>query len=723
MIRISALCALMLACAAFPARAEDVAAPGREARAIGGNLGPGQWEENSPLAEADDEGRPVLIRAEGVSGITSSMMPIPDDVTHVRVRAAVKTRGIDDFDISYNAALYVVFHDTEKHFIVRREMVDWVNGTTDWTVLERTIPVPAEMAGRLRLVLELSKTRGGEAFLRDARVDSVAPDRDEPSVRVSVESLRLGGEPPVRFEGEDDRFVLSNLFGDRLDPVLGFRVDLSSETEAADSLTLETRILDHENRVLWRAERPSRRDEAHEFAVSRRGAGEFPLDSYLRFEARAVGPDGSVLGDRTIPFGILSQDGDLESTPVPGAVARASLSSPFGTYPCNTTIDRNIPDFQRKSLFALRMSGADWVRAVHEWIQPAPTNLVEVASAGLGEIDRLPTGPFNFMELVWMGRPHPEWWTENAPPGVHVGDPAPFEHYVRRACADLAGTLHTVTFLCEPDFRDPDAVAAYVAFQQRVAAAVKEACPGVRVASPGFNSGKEPLETYLKAGVGRGSDIIDIHSYATSLSLMEEWMIRHRELVDQYAPGKELWSAEIAPRWTVANDPRQMADRLVKIYVIGLRRDFKKLFWFNWRPRAFYRWDAALVEEDRRVTPRPAWFAYRTLVSQLRDHTFAGELAMGEGVRAFRFSGPAERGEVVVLWRRDHSAEPVGLEVGPSAGPTVQAIDYLGLSRHVDVVDGRAEIAAPHPVFVRVAPAPRASIGRPARPVKAFVKN
>ncbi|MBN1556591.1 MAG: hypothetical protein JW951_00430, partial [Lentisphaerae bacterium] len=408
--------------------------------AIGGNLGPASWQASGAPGAEGDEARALRLQAGGVSHIGSTYISIPDETRYLRVQASIKTRGIDDFDVSYNAALYASFHYPELDFIVRREMVGWANGTTDWTVLDRTIEVPAEMAERLRLVFELSKTRGGAAYLRDVRVDTAVPERRVPPVRLTLQTLRFSAAP-VRFEGEDAGFVLSNLFGDRLDPAIGFTIDAASDASSVpEALNLETRILDHEGGVLWEASRPTRPDDRHVIAVPRDGAAGLPLDTYLVFEAKAVeDPGGTVLGSGRLPFGILSQDGDLDSVPVPGAVHRAAPGSPFGIYPCNSTIDRGLPDFMRKSYFTLRMSGADWRRFGHAWIQASPTGAVEAVASAEDGTDFLRTGPFNFLDLTWMARPCPEWWR------VATGDLALFERYVRHAGAETPGRFRYVT--------------------------------------------------------------------------------------------------------------------------------------------------------------------------------------------------------------------------------------------------------------------------------------
>ncbi|MBM3476355.1 MAG: hypothetical protein FJX75_24040 [Armatimonadetes bacterium] len=157
------------------------------------------------------------------------------------------------------------------------------------------------------------------------------------------------------------------------------------------------------------------------------------------------------------------------------------------------------------------------------------------------------------------------------------------------------------------------------------------------------------------------------------------------------------------------------APNLVRIYVISIANNIDKLCWtFSHDPNPYgsdvvsmvpwmglFRFDPdpTHVMPDLHGEPKPSYFAMRNMTSLLAGSLYRRRVALGEGIRAYRFekATPEGRQRVTVLW----SEEGERTARLPLAGQLARAVGHLGEAASVEERRMEALLTlTPEPVFV-----------------------
>ncbi|MBM3501936.1 MAG: hypothetical protein FJX74_25055, partial [Armatimonadetes bacterium] len=192
--------------------------------------------------------------------------------------------------------------------------------------------------------------------------------------------------------------------------------------------------------------------------------------------------------------------------------------------------------------------------------------------------------------------------------------------------------------------------------------AAKRGNPDCTVLMPGLAGptenrwGMDFLEELLRLGAARYCDAISIHPYRQSTPEESDLVgdLRHlAELAEANGGRRPIWFTENC--WTTqipgGSTEERQALMLPRCYVLSLSTGLvDKLLWFRLHDSGvdrFYSEDNyGLCYHD--LTPKPAWFAHRTVATLLEGATPEGEWDVGPGALARVFRTPTER--LAALW-------------------------------------------------------------------------
>ncbi|NLH99707.1 MAG: LamG domain-containing protein [Chthonomonadales bacterium] len=231
--------------------------------------------------------------------------------------------------------------------------------------------------------------------------------------------------------------------------------------------------------------------------------------------------------------------------------------------------------------------------------------------------------------------------------------------------------------------------------------AAKRGNPRCTVLMPGLRgpSGKRSpearayLDRLLGLGAARYCDAISVHPYRdgspeeTDLVGDLKWIAQRSAVSGARRP---LWLTEMGwPTHTPDGvTPRTQAAYLARAYLLAASTGLvERMFWYRLHDsgpdRTYADDNYGLCEED--MTPKPAFFAHRTMAVLLGDARPDGELSVGGGVRALCFRSPQER--FAAIWH-------------PS-GRTWVAV-HVGKQRvtMTDLMGNSASVASPHGVLL-----------------------
>ncbi|HIE09972.1 MAG TPA: hypothetical protein EYP65_09015, partial [Armatimonadetes bacterium] len=218
-------------------------------------------------------------------------------------------------------------------------------------------------------------------------------------------------------------------------------------------------------------------------------------------------------------------------------------------------------------------------------------------------------------------------------------------------------------------------------------------------------------------GAGGYFDIMAVHPYQWGPRFDALWFERKlqglRKLMDEWGDShKEIWLTEVG--WSTADKritPEIQANLLVQCLTTALtlrHLGVSKVFWFcvkDWGGPGFGIFDT----EGR---PKPALFAYKTLISLLSGAKYAGRIETGRKevwAHAFVKGGKS----VLVLWHeRPEGKEEVLL---PCSSSEAAVVDIFGRRKDVKPKGGVLRLVAVHsPTFIEAEGAQ--AFGRPLPP-------
>jgi hypothetical protein len=253
--------------------------------------------------------------------------------------------------------------------------------------------------------------------------------------------------------------------------------------------------------------------------------------------------------------------------------------------------------------------------------------------------------------------------------------------------------------------------ARYLAVLKVAYAAAKRADPRCTVIMPGLASqGPGPdafMDRLLELGAARHCDAISLHPWAggsPERTDLARSIGRIARLCAQHGTARPIWVTELGwsteiPGGLTERDQAAMLARSA-ILTVGSGA-VERLFWFRLHDSGPDRMDPddnfGLCRED--LSPKPAYFAHRTVAVLLGDSRPSGSVTLGATVQAKLFRSAKET--LAAIWRPEGS-ETVALNVGQAP---VTVTDLMGNSRaartHAGVLLIRADDL---PVFVRGVP-------------------
>lgn len=184
------------------------------------------------------------------------------------------------------------------------------------------------------------------------------------------------------------------------------------------------------------------------------------------------------------------------------------------------------------------------------------------------------------------------------------------------------------------------------------------------------------LDSLCMYNAYRFFDIMNIHTYDQPEKLYQHFYAL-REVMDKYGWEKEVWLGECgmhtAPDTTKANQwsnrdwlIAEQARRLPRIYLIAFAYGINKVYWYETRAEEKNPYDMehhfGLLHAD--LTPKPAYYAYKTLIEKCPDKSTRPKLKIvGENYLA---SWVTPKGKKVwAAWSLAHS--PLNIKTGKKA--------------------------------------------------------
>ncbi len=255
--------------------------------------------------------------------------------------------------------------------------------------------------------------------------------------------------------------------------------------------------------------------------------------------------------------------------------------------------------------------------------------------------------------------------------------------------------------------------------------------PGIRLIYQIAGVQRRDTQRFARSGAARLVDVLSLHPYAwPDFPAPEEWLAPFIDdtsaTLASHALDLPLWFTEVGvphhgnpggffgyPATGArvrGKSPGAAAQYLVKLHVIALQRNVGRLFWYNYRDRAAGREQAEnhFGLRDHAGFPRPTYVAHHNLHRRLQGLEARGELDLGGGARAYRFSATGR--DVFVVWV--YPVAPRALPLLQPGAEIVEVVDSFGTPL-ASGDDGTLRIGG-DALFVVTRPAPQ-SAGAPAR--------
>jgi hypothetical protein len=253
--------------------------------------------------------------------------------------------------------------------------------------------------------------------------------------------------------------------------------------------------------------------------------------------------------------------------------------------------------------------------------------------------------------------------------------------------------------------------------------AIKRADPGATVlgcalAGPNGPRYRQPygfVEAVLKRGAGQAMDAISIHPYRQPRTPEESGYLEDlqaiSDLTAKYGRRLPIWISEIGwPTDPSGSSELRSAQMLVRSYLLAIAHGVQNIAWYDYRDDgtdpSYNEHHFGVLYHD--MTPKPSYFAFRTMATELAGLKFEREVAAGEGVSLLVF-GDGRR-HAAVAWSHQ-GAKQLAFQMWDRHH--LQTVDLMGNAQDSQLTDGALLTAVDEtPVFLRDVP-PSLAVVRP----------
>ena len=230
--------------------------------------------------------------------------------------------------------------------------------------------------------------------------------------------------------------------------------------------------------------------------------------------------------------------------------------------------------------------------------------------------------------------------------------------------------------------------------------AIKKADPhafvlGCSLAGPtatGSEKQLEFVEDILKRGAGQVMDGISIHPYRQPQTPEEsgylECIQAVSDLTAKYGRRLPIWITEVGwPTDPSGSSVARSAQLLVRAYLLALTKDVKNIAWYDYRDDGL---DQSYAEHHfgilyNNLTPKPAYFAYRTMATELAGMHFEREVPAGQGATVLVFADAKQKHRTAVAWSHCGAKQ---LAFQFDNRNSLETLDLMGNVEPVQVRDG-----------------------------------
>jgi hypothetical protein len=216
---------------------------------------------------------------------------------------------------------------------------------------------------------------------------------------------------------------------------------------------------------------------------------------------------------------------------------------------------------------------------------------------------------------------------------------------------------------------------------------------GCSLAGPNGPLWRKPfefVEAVLKCGGGQAMDAISIHPYRQPRAPEESGYVEDlqaiSDLTAKYGRRLPMWITEVGwPTDPSGSSESRSAQLLVRSHALALAHGVQNIAWYDYRDDGldptYNEHHFGILYND--LTPKPSYFAYRTLATELAGLRFEREVVAGDGVSVLVFgNGPRH---TAVAWSH-RGARQLAFRVGGDR--RLEAVDLMGNQRQVTAVDG-----------------------------------
>lgn len=228
--------------------------------------------------------------------------------------------------------------------------------------------------------------------------------------------------------------------------------------------------------------------------------------------------------------------------------------------------------------------------------------------------------------------------------------------------------------------------------------AVKKADPnafvlGCSLAGPtatGREKQLEFVEAILKRGAGQAMDAISIHPYRQPRAPEETdypgAIQAVSDLTARYGRRLPIWITEVGwPTDPAGSSLARSARMLVRSYLLAMSKGVQNIAWYDYRDdgvdQSYAEHHFGILYND--LTPKPSYFAYRTMATELAGMHFEREVPSGEGITALVFADGERR--TAVAWSH-RGARQLAFQLGGRS--SLETLDLMGNVAPAWVRDG-----------------------------------
>lgn len=242
---------------------------------------------------------------------------------------------------------------------------------------------------------------------------------------------------------------------------------------------------------------------------------------------------------------------------------------------------------------------------------------------------------------------------------------------------------------------DPDEYAQLLIATSK---AVKKADPdafvlGCSLAGPtatGREKQLEFVEAILKKGAGEAMDGISIHPYRQPRAPEETdycgAIQAVSDLTAKYGRRLPIWITEVGwPTDPAGSSLVRSARMLVRSYLLAVSKGVQNIAWYDYRDdgvdQSYAEHHFGILYND--LTPKPSYFAYRTMATELAGMHFERDVPAGEGATALVFADGKRR--TAVAWSH-RGARQLAFQLGGRS--SLETLDLMGNVVPAEVRDG-----------------------------------